>query len=96
MNGLNDENAGVLTALSEPMDIGIPSAVVFLIKNGIGFAFSSKPPPSTSLVLSSTRGADCSSLKRSVTTTLGARDLVVIVLKIELIIARLHVPNLVE
>ena len=82
MNGLNDENAGVLTALREPIDIGIPSAVVFLIKKGIGFVFSSKPPPPTSFALSSTRGADCPILKRSGTTTFGARDLVVIVLRI--------------
>lgn len=39
MKGLNDEKAGVRTALSDPIDIGIPSAVVFLIKKGIGFAF---------------------------------------------------------
>ena len=86
MNGLNDENAGVLTALREPIDIGIPSAVVFLIKKGIGFVFSSKPPPPTSLELSSTRGDGCPTWKRSGTTTFGARDLVVIVLRVKIII----------
>ena len=60
MEGLNEEKAGEETALRDPMDMGIPSAVVFLIKKGIGFIFSwSKPPSSISLVLSSAvRGED--------------------------------------
>ena len=58
INGLNEENAGVLTARRDPIDIGMPSAVVFLIKKGIGAVFLSKPP-SMSLALSSIRGADC-------------------------------------
>ena len=83
MKGLKDEKAGVLTARREPIDIGIPSAVVFLIRNGMGFVFLSRPSSSTSLAVSgSSSGAECSSiLNRFGTTTFGARDLVVIVLK---------------
>ena len=81
MNGLKDVNVGVLTGRSAPMEIGIPLAVVFLIKKGMGLFFLSKPP-STSLGLpSGSRGsADLSISNKSVTTTFGARDLVVIVL----------------
>ena len=83
MKGLKEEcPRGEVTALKDPIEIGIPSAVVFLIKNGIGLVFSSKPPSSISLLLSSTlRGEDWSILNRSGTTTLGARDLVVMVLE---------------
>ena len=82
MKGLKEEKAGVVTARKEPMDIGIPSAVVFLIKNGIGLCFLSSPPSSISLELSSIlRGEDWSILNRSGVTTIGARDLVVSVLE---------------
>ena len=82
MNGLKAVNDGVSTGRSAPMDIGIPLAVVFLIKKGIGLFFLSKPP-STSLELpSGSRGnADLSISNKLVTTTFGARDFVVIVLK---------------
>ena len=81
MKGLKEENAGVWTAFRDPIDIGIPSAVVFLIKKGIGFVFSSKPPTSTLLALSSINWEDWLISNRFFTTTSGARDFVVIVLK---------------
>ena len=82
MKGLKAVNVGVSMGRNAPMEIGIPFAVVFLIKKGIGLFFLSKPP-STSLALlsASRRGADLSISNRSVTTTFGARDLVVMVLK---------------
>ena len=82
MKGLNAVKVGVSIGRNAPIEIGIPLAVVFLIKKGIGLFFFSKPP-STSLGLlsESRRGADLSISNRSVTTTFGARDFVVIVLK---------------
>ena len=82
MKGLKAVNVGVSMGRNAPMEIGIPFAVVFLIKKGMGLFFLSKPP-STSLALlsASRRGADLSISNRSVTTTFGARDLVVMVLK---------------
>ena len=96
MNGLNEVNVGVSTGLSAPIDIGIPFAVVFLIKNGMGLFFLSKPP-STSLGLLSVSGsADLSISNRSVTTTFGARDFVVIVLKQKMLLIKfshIHISN---
>ena len=86
IKGLKAVNDGVSIGRNAPMEIGIPFAVVFLIKKGMGLFFLSKPP-STSLGLLSVsrRGADLSISNRSVTTTFGARDFVVIVLKHEFV-----------
>ena len=67
---------GVSTARREPIDIGIPRAVVFRIRNGIGFL----DPEFSSPIAFSEDWVELS-LKRSSTRTSGARDSVVIVLK---------------
>ena len=82
MKGLNDVNVGISTGRSAPIEIGIPFAVVFLIKKGMGLFFLSKPPStSLGLLCCSSGSADLSISNKSVTTTFGARDFVVIVLK---------------
>ena len=92
MNGLKEVNVGVFTGRSAPIEIGIPFAVVFLIKKGIGLFFLSKLPSTSLELLCCSRGSACLLISnKSVTTTFGARDLVVIVLKRCLLIKFSHV-----
>ena len=73
MTELKAGRVGELRGRKEPIDIGMPCAVVFLIKKGIGMDSGCKSSSTLLRVLLSR--------KRLGTNTSGARDLVVIVLK---------------
>ena len=75
INELRDWILGLLICRRAPMEIGFPSAVVFRIRNGIGFSFVLV----SSISFSSGEGSLV--LKRSATKTFGALDFVVIVLQ---------------
>ena len=72
---LKDWIFGALMGRRAPMEIGLPWAVVFRIRKGIGFSLLLV----SSISFSSGDGALV--LKRSATKTFGALDLVVIVLQ---------------
>ena len=71
MNWLKDAKVGRVRGRRAPIDIGTPTAVVFLMRKGIGLASLTKSSTELREVLAN----------RSGTTTFGLRDSVVIVLK---------------
>lgn len=80
MKEKDEWEVGALIGRRAPMDIGFPLAVVFRMRNGIGLLFWVK----SSISLSS--GGSSFVLNRSATKTLGARDLVVMVLKQRIVV----------